>query len=332
MRRRSSSGGLDRPDRRDHLPLRPRRAAHAGPGERRNRARSTAARPATAGWRRTVPPASRASSRGSRRGRWNHNRLRPRARLERLHGRTSSREFRSCRAPRRRSTWKRLAEWRSGSSKDWPREPSDGTTWRPGLGLDAQLRGDVDSRSASSTGSSATRPSAPTSPDCSNTSAGPRWPAIFARSWRRSGVGGTTSAGFATTARPADRRPPWLNWSERTGAQAPSLVWTLRHAVAIQANRMPVLRSGLSTVGGRGRRGRGRPTHRLLRVLPRLPEDVRRPGQRGPPALGLVLAAPRHGRPRPGPQTPGRVALRSSIPGRFLARRTLHESRIRSAQ
>ena len=95
-----------------------------------------------------------------------------------------------------------------------------------------------------------------------------------------------------------------------SGAQTAALVRSLRHTLAVQTNRMPVLRRGLSTAVGRGRRGRGRAAHRLLRVLQRLPEDVRRAGQRGPPALGLVFSSSRPHRPGSRTEEGRRVALR----------------------
>ena len=57
-------------------------------------------------------------------------------------------------------------------------------------------------------------------------------------------------------------------------------------------------------------RGRARPAHRPLRVLWRLPQDLRRAGRREPVAVGLVVTPSRPHRSRSGTETAGRVALR----------------------
>ena len=65
--------------------------------------------------------------------------------------------------------------------------------------------------------------------------------------------------------------------------------------------------------------GRARPAHRPLRVVPRLPQDLQRPGRRGPVARGLVFAPSGSGRPRSRTGTAGRLALRlRAFERRFL--------------
>ena len=80
--------------------------------------------------------------------------------------------------------------------------------------------------------------------------------------------GGTTSAGFAATARPAGRRPPWRSWSERIpGANGCSRCGCCGTRWQYTRTGCPFCEGGLPAAVGRGRRGRGRAAHRLLRVL-----------------------------------------------------------------
>ena len=86
----------------------------------------------------------------------------------------------------------------------------------------------------------------------------------------------------------------------RRGPRTPPApgVRPLRYALAIQANRLSLLRGRQPAAVRPGRRGRGRAADRLLRVLRRLPQDVRRAGGRrlsccrtGPPSISTSSPA-----------------------------------------
>ena len=86
---------------------------------------------------------------------------------------------------------------------------------------------------------------------------------------------------------------------------------SLPNALAVPADRVSVLReSRRPSADGPGRRGRRRAAPRLLRGVPRLPEDLQRHGQRERAPGGLDVPAPRRPRPRSRPRAASRVAIR----------------------
>ena len=72
----------------------------------------------------------------------------------------------------------------------------------------------------------------------------------------------------------------------------------------------PFCETDSQRLASRDHRGRTRPAHRPLRVLWRLPQDIRRAGQRDPLAIGLVFTPSRPHRSRSWTEEAGRVALR----------------------
>src|SRR5262249_43969268 len=99
----------------------------------------------------------------------------------------------------------------------------------------------------------------------------------------------------------------------RRGARppAPPRLRLLRDAPALPPRRVPLLGEGLASSLGRRDRGRRRPAARLVRGVPRLPEDLRGPGRPRAAARGLDLAPPRRGGARPRARAQGGVALRA---------------------
>src|SRR5436190_2066155 len=95
-----------------------------------------------------------------------------------------------------------------------------------------------------------------------------------------------------------------------------SLVRTLRNEVAVRPDPLSILRGRVAQAIERRRRGGTRPADRPLRLVQRLPEDLRGTGRRGYPAGRLDVAASRHRRAGAGLATDGRVAVRPRSAGR----------------